>query len=45
MVAAPADATVRDRKSTLDAFKVGVTENLGGPGYFFDERELERSQA
>ncbi len=34
-----------DRRSTLDAFKVGVTENLGGPGYFFDERELERSQA
>ncbi|HZT06444.1 MAG TPA: Rieske 2Fe-2S domain-containing protein [Chloroflexota bacterium] len=26
-----------DRKSTLAAFKVGVTENLGGPGYYVDE--------
>ncbi len=27
-----------DRKSTLAAFKVGVAENLGGPGYYVDER-------
>jgi hypothetical protein len=35
-----------DRKSTLAAFKVGVSEqDLGGVGYFFDEREAERSRA
>jgi hypothetical protein len=34
-----------DRKSTLAAFKVGISENLGGPGYCVDERELACSQA
>jgi hypothetical protein len=34
-----------DRKSTLAAFKAGVTENLGGPGYYVDEREAERNRA
>ena len=33
-----------DRKSTLAAFKVGVT-NLGGPGYYIDERETQRAEA
>jgi len=32
-----------DRKSTLAAFKVGVAGNLGGPGYYVDEREAQRS--
>jgi 5,5'-dehydrodivanillate O-demethylase len=31
-----------ERKSTLAAFKVGVAENLGGPGYYVDEREAAR---
>jgi 5,5'-dehydrodivanillate O-demethylase len=33
-----------DRRSTLAAFKVGVTENLGGPGYYVEDRESEPSR-
>jgi 5,5'-dehydrodivanillate O-demethylase oxygenase subunit len=33
-----------DRRSTLDAFKVGVTENLGGVGYFVEEAEVSGKQ-
>ena len=32
------------RKSTLAAFKVGVADNLGGPGYYVDEREAQLSR-
>jgi hypothetical protein len=32
-----------DRRSTLAAFKVGVTGNLGGPGYYVEERKSEGS--
>ena len=35
---------VIDRKSTLAAFKVGVGANLGGPGYYVDDREAARSR-
>jgi 5,5'-dehydrodivanillate O-demethylase len=34
-----------DRRSTLAPFRVGVTENLGGLGYYVDEREAARSRS
>src|SRR5436190_1191274 len=33
-----------DRKSTLAAFKVGVSENLGGPGYYVEDPQPETSR-
>ena len=33
-----------DRRSTLAAFRVGVTENLGGPGYYVEEPVSARSR-